>query len=84
MRQADGSYVIKFGKLFNAYTRISDKVVGMLVRARRHGFVKFEGEMLYQRQDEDVLITCVHVPDYDEKPCLATHCQPVPRKKRDL
>lgn len=29
----------------------------MLLRARKHKLVDFEGEMLYQRQDEDVIIT---------------------------
>ena len=59
----DGSYVISFGKLFKIYTKISDKVVGMLVRARRRNLVQFEGEMLYQNQDEDVLITCFYNPE---------------------
>ncbi|KAK6998571.1 actin-binding Rho-activating protein [Biomphalaria glabrata] len=59
----NGSYMIKFGQLFEAYTRISNKLVGMLLRARKQGLVTFEGEMLYQRRDDDVLITCIHVPD---------------------
>lgn len=33
------------------------QVVGMLLRARKHGIVAFDGEMLYQRQDEKVPIT---------------------------
>lgn len=33
------------------------QVVGMLLRARKHRMVDFEGEMLYQRRDEDVIIT---------------------------
>lgn len=28
----------------------------MLIRARKHGFLDFEGEMLWQRQDDDVKI----------------------------
>ena len=33
------------------------QVVGMLLRARKHGMVDFEGEMLYQRRDEATVIT---------------------------
>ncbi len=61
----DDPYCIKrisFGHLFHMYTKISDKVVGMLIRARRHGLVEFEGEMLYQRQDEHVVIRLVKLP----------------------
>ncbi|XP_055857400.1 uncharacterized protein LOC129920189 isoform X2 [Episyrphus balteatus] len=46
--------VIPFGELFNIYTYISDKVVGILLRARKHKLVEFEGEVLFQHRDEDV------------------------------
>ncbi|XP_016982516.1 GATA type zinc finger protein asd-4 isoform X2 [Drosophila rhopaloa] len=46
--------VIPFGELFNIYNYISDKVVGILLRARKHKLVDFEGEMLYQRRDDNV------------------------------
>lgn len=52
----DGSTVISFGELFEIYSRISNKVVGILLRARKHGLVHFEGEMLFQRRDDDVII----------------------------
>lgn len=29
-------------------------MVGLLLRARKHKFVDFEGEMLFQRRDDDV------------------------------
>jgi hypothetical protein len=32
------------------------KLVGMLLRARKHQMVGFDGEMLYQRRDEDTEI----------------------------
>ncbi|NP_001334211.1 Costars domain-containing protein [Caenorhabditis elegans] len=48
---------VKFGKLFNIYSFYSDKLVGMLIRARKYGLVHFEGEMLYQRQDDEKIIT---------------------------
>uniref|UniRef100_A0A1B0FDR1 Costars domain-containing protein n=1 Tax=Glossina morsitans morsitans TaxID=37546 RepID=A0A1B0FDR1_GLOMM len=51
-----GMRVIPFGELFNIYNYISDKVVGILLRARKHKLVDFEGEMLYQRRDDDVPI----------------------------
>lgn len=52
----DGTRAITFGELFQLYTSISNKVVGILLRARKHGLVDFEGEMLYQRRDDDVVI----------------------------
>ncbi|KAK6729470.1 hypothetical protein RB195_006487 [Necator americanus] len=53
----EGRMEITFGKLFSVYQFISDKVVGILLRARKHHMVDFDGEMLYQRRDEDVIIT---------------------------
>lgn len=53
----DGKTRITFGRLFDRYVRISDKVVGILMRARKHGKVAFEGEMLWQGQDDGVIIT---------------------------
>ncbi|RXG53903.1 Actin-binding Rho-activating protein [Armadillidium vulgare] len=55
-RSPDGRAAMTFGKLFNLYNAVSDKVVGTLLRARKHGFVHFDGEMLYQRRDEDKVI----------------------------
>ncbi|KAK0421005.1 hypothetical protein QR680_015018 [Steinernema hermaphroditum] len=43
---------VKFGPLFYTYAHYSDKLVGMLLRARKYGLVAFDGEMLYQRQDD--------------------------------
>uniref|UniRef100_A0A8C7F2P0 Si:dkey-29b11.3 n=1 Tax=Oncorhynchus kisutch TaxID=8019 RepID=A0A8C7F2P0_ONCKI len=48
---------VEFGKLFEHYVNISNKVVGILLRARKQGLVSFEGEMLWQGQDDRVLIT---------------------------
>jgi len=52
-------YCIKFGSLFDLYTRISNKVVGILLRARKYGLVDFEGEMLFQRAHDhtDIYLT---------------------------
>ncbi|OXB80729.1 UNVERIFIED_CONTAM: hypothetical protein H355_013522 [Colinus virginianus] len=53
----DGKIQVTFGELFERYVRISDKVVGILMRARKHGLVDFEGEMLWQGRDDNVVIT---------------------------
>jgi len=46
-----------FGDLFKLYTRISDKVVGILLRARKYELVHFEPEILFQGQDDDEPVT---------------------------
>lgn len=61
-REVIDGWVISFGPLFKIYVSISDKVVGMLLRARKHGLVDFEGEMLYQGRDEEVPILLRKVP----------------------
>lgn len=57
--EVDGKEVIqmKFKELFELYKVISNKVVGLLIRARKHKLLSFEGEMLYQGRDDAVLIT---------------------------
>lgn len=52
----DPRKVISFGELFMIYTVISDKLVGMLLRARKHKLVEFEGECLFQRRDDHIPI----------------------------
>ena len=51
---------INFGRLFEIYTVISNKVVGLLLRARKYGFVTFDGETLFQRRDDHVIITLLY------------------------
>ncbi|KAE8599459.1 hypothetical protein XENTR_v10017193 [Xenopus tropicalis] len=53
----DGKVRVTFGELFDRYVRISDKVVGILLRARKHDMVDFPGEMLWQGRDDHVIIT---------------------------
>lgn len=55
----DGTAWITFGELFQIYSRISNKLVGLLLRARKHGILDFKGEMLFQRQDDHVVIGLV-------------------------
>ncbi|XP_051997280.1 actin-binding Rho-activating protein-like [Xyrauchen texanus] len=52
-----GCIYVTFGRLFDRYVKISDKVVGILLRCRKHKMVDFEGEMLWKGQDDDVIIT---------------------------
>ncbi|KAL7833223.1 hypothetical protein SRHO_G00302410 [Serrasalmus rhombeus] len=56
-RDRDGRIYITFGRLFDRYVKISDKVVGILLRCRKHKMVEFEGEMLWQGRDDHVKIT---------------------------
>ncbi|XP_036685701.1 actin-binding Rho-activating protein [Balaenoptera musculus] len=58
----DGKIQVTFGDLFDRYVHISDKVVGILMRARKHGLVDFEGEMLWQGRDDRVVITLLTEP----------------------
>ena len=62
-RQKDGTVTITFRKLFHTYVPISNKVVGILIRARKRGLLHFNGEMLYQRQDEDEIIQLFPMTD---------------------
>ncbi|KAM3923669.1 actin-binding Rho-activating protein-like [Leptodactylus fuscus] len=57
VRGRDGRIRVTFGRLFDRYVRISDKVVGILLRARKHGRLDFEGEMLWQGVHDKVIIT---------------------------
>uniref|UniRef100_A0A673CRI2 Costars domain-containing protein n=1 Tax=Sphaeramia orbicularis TaxID=375764 RepID=A0A673CRI2_9TELE len=48
---------VEFGKLFEHYVTISNKLVGILLRARKQGLVDFKGEMLWQGKDDHEMIT---------------------------
>lgn len=52
---------ISFGELFTIYVHINDKVVGLLLRARKHELLTFEGECLFQKFHD-------HVPIYLLRP----------------
>ncbi|XP_044062543.1 actin-binding Rho-activating protein-like [Siniperca chuatsi] len=55
---SDGKVItVEFRKLFEHYVTISNKLVGILLRARKQKLVDFEGEMLWQGQDDHVVIT---------------------------
>ncbi|XP_034553848.1 actin-binding Rho-activating protein [Notolabrus celidotus] len=56
-KDVDGKMAVEFGKLFEHYVSISNKVVGVLLRARKQRLVDFEGEMLWQGKDDHVVIT---------------------------
>lgn len=52
---------IDFGELFQIYVHINDKVVGLLLRARKYQLLTFEGEVLFQKYHD-------HVPVYLLRP----------------
>nr|XP_019962927.1 PREDICTED: actin-binding Rho-activating protein-like [Paralichthys olivaceus] len=56
-KDKEGRTVISFGRLFDRYVKISDKVVGILLRCRKHKMLDFDGEMLWKGQDDGVIIT---------------------------
>lgn len=56
-KDKEGRTIITFGRLFDRYVKISDKVVGILLRCRKHKMLDFEGEMLWKGQDDHVIIT---------------------------
>lgn len=45
---------IDFGQLFHIYVNINDKVLGLLLRARKHELLTFEGEVLFQKIHDHV------------------------------
>ncbi|XP_049455318.1 actin-binding Rho-activating protein [Epinephelus fuscoguttatus] len=57
IKDKEGRTIITFGRLFDRYVKISDKVVGIVLRCRKHKMLDFEGEMLWKGQDDDVIIT---------------------------
>ncbi|KAJ3603222.1 hypothetical protein NHX12_030965 [Muraenolepis orangiensis] len=57
LKDRQGRTAITFGRLFDRYVKISDKVVGILLRCRKHKMLDFEGEMLWKGQDDAVVIT---------------------------
>ncbi|XP_070693186.1 actin-binding Rho-activating protein [Pempheris klunzingeri] len=57
IKDKEGRTIISFGRLFDRYVKISDKVVGILLRCRKHKMLDFEGEMLWKGQDDNVIIT---------------------------
>ncbi|CAG0920759.1 unnamed protein product [Notodromas monacha] len=69
--EEDSTSWITFGELFQTYTVISGNVVGILLRARKRGFVDFPGETLFQRRDDDVVIQLTR-PLAEIKEILAT------------
>ena len=48
----EGLFFVTFKAIFDRYVRISDKVVGILIRAKRRKLLKFESEMLWQGRDD--------------------------------
>ena len=53
----DGTWAIKFGDLFTATEHSMEALAGTLKTALKHGVVKYEAEMLFQGQHDDVVIS---------------------------
>lgn len=62
-QEGQESIGILFGDLFNLYTRISNKVVGVLQRARKYKLVTFEGETLFQGRDNETPVWLIRSLD---------------------
>lgn len=73
LERPDGTYIVGFGFMFEFYTKVSNKLVGMLLRARRQGLVEFEGEMLFQGRDDNVIIKLVKIPKALEEFYIEMH-----------
>ncbi|CAF2135702.1 unnamed protein product [Rotaria magnacalcarata] len=58
----DDTITITFTDLFKIYTNVSDKLVGVLLKARKQGYSTFKGEMLLQNRDENAPIQLIHSP----------------------
>ncbi|WOL04995.1 hypothetical protein Cni_G13718 [Canna indica] len=62
--QADGSYKVKFGVLFNddRCANIFEALVGTLRAAKKRKVVKYDGELLLQGVHDDVEIVLLPPP----------------------
>lgn len=55
----DGIKTIRFGDLFKEYELISDMLVGLLMKAKRQGLIKYRGDMLFKGIHDEIKITVV-------------------------
>ena len=56
-RLSNGHTLMLFKDIFDIYQTISNKVVGILARARKNRLVHFEGETLFQGENDATNIT---------------------------
>jgi len=56
-RLSNGHTLMLFKDIFDIYQSISNKVVGILARARKNRLVHFEGETLFQGESDDTNVT---------------------------
>ncbi|KAJ2949649.1 hypothetical protein O0L34_g15574 [Tuta absoluta] len=83
----DATRYIMFGELFTIYTVINDKLVGLLIRTRKHHLTWFEGEVLFQKRDDDVPIFLMmpisEVRSYCDNKALAARrsVSPMPERR---
>eukprot|EP00037_Helgoeca_nana_P030602 m.379770 g.379770 ORF g.379770 m.379770 type:complete len:1270 (+) comp28230_c0_seq24:374-4183(+) len=55
----DGKYEVSFGRMFVETSQIFDALSGILKTAKKYGVVEFEGEQLWQGQNDDTVIRLV-------------------------
>ena len=56
-----------FKDIFDLYQSISNKVVGILARARKNRLINFEGETLFQGESNDTNVTLLrNIKDIEE------------------
>jgi len=66
LRLTNGHTLMLFGEIFNIYQKISNKVVGILARARKNRLVHFEGETLWQGKNDETNVTLLRsIKDID-------------------
>jgi len=58
----DGGFMVEFGELFDTYSTVSSQTVGLLIRARRRGYIHFEGETLLKGKDDMEIVTLLNMP----------------------
>merc|ERR1712012_143279 len=56
-RLGNGHTLMLFREIFDLYQSISNKVVGILARARKNRLIHFEGETLFQGQSDAINVT---------------------------
>merc|ERR1719225_1529639 len=63
----NGHTLMLFKDIFDLYQSISNKVVGILARARKNRLIHFEGETLFQGESNDTNVTLLrNIKDIEE------------------
>ena len=66
-RLGNGHTLMLFREIFDLYQSISNKVVGILARARKNRLIHFEGETLFQGTSDETNVTLLRsISDIEE------------------